>query len=96
MPGTLRFVVNLTPDESKLAPLSSERLSSLGVPLAATPKPASPHALKDAAKAQAAELENRQKLWRWLVVAALVVLLLETLLAGRLTRLVPSTTGAQP
>jgi hypothetical protein len=50
--------------------------------------------LKDAAKAQAAELENRQKLWRWLVVAALVVLLLETLLAGRLTRLVPSTTGA--
>ena len=94
MPGTLRFVVNLTPDESKLALLGSERLSSLGVPLAATPKPASPHALKDAAKAQAAELENRQKLWRWLVVAALVVLLLETLLAGRLTRLVPSTTGA--
>ena len=94
MPGTLRFVVNLTPDESKLALLGSERLSSLGVPLAATPKPASPHALKDAAKAQAAELENRQKLWRWLVVGALVVLLLETLLAGRLTRLVPSTTGA--
>lgn len=95
MPGTLRFVVNLTPDESKLAALGSERLSSLGVPLAATPKPASPHALKDAAKAQAAELESRQKLWRWLVIAALVVLLLETLLAGRLTRFAPSTTGAQ-
>src|SRR4030095_9139148 len=62
MPGTLRFVVNLTPDESKLAPLASEPLTSLGVPLAATPKPASPHTSKDAAKAQAAELENRQKL----------------------------------
>jgi hypothetical protein len=96
MPGTLRFVVNLTPDESKLAPLGTERLSSLGVPLAAMPKPPSPHALKDAARAQAAELENRQKLWRWLIVAALVVLLLETLVAGRLTRLASTTSGAQP
>jgi hypothetical protein len=33
-----------------------------------------------------AELENQQKLWRWLIVAALVVLMLETWLAGWLTK----------
>ena len=30
-----------------------------------------------------AELENRQKLWRWLILAAIVVLIVETVLAGR-------------
>ena len=33
-----------------------------------------------------AEMENQQKLWRWLIVAALAVLLVETCLAGWLTR----------
>ncbi|MEI9893718.1 MAG: hypothetical protein WDN28_07405 [Chthoniobacter sp.] len=37
-------------------------------------------------QAQAVEIENRQKLWRWLLVAALGVLLLETLFAGKLSR----------
>jgi hypothetical protein len=32
------------------------------------------------------DLENRQKLWRWLVVGALMILLVETWLAGRLHR----------
>jgi hypothetical protein len=30
-----------------------------------------------------AELEGRQKLWRWLVVAAIGVLIVETWVAGR-------------
>jgi hypothetical protein len=29
------------------------------------------------------ELENRQKLWRWLILAAFGVLVIETWLAGR-------------
>ena len=32
------------------------------------------------------ELERSQQLWRWLIVATLVVLLVETWLAGRLSR----------
>ena len=32
------------------------------------------------------ELENSQKIWRWLLVAALAVLVAETWLAGRLTK----------
>ena len=32
------------------------------------------------------ELENEQKLWKWLIVAVLVLLGIETLLAARRTR----------
>ena len=53
-------------------------------------------AAKEAAEQRlATEIEARQKLWRWLIVAALVVLLLETMLAGRLARVVPQPVGAQ-
>jgi hypothetical protein len=85
-PGTLRFVVNLAPEESRLTPLTPDRFTSLGVPLrhAAVASPA--QAAQREASLQAAELEQRQKLWRWLIVAALGVLLLETLIAGRLSR----------
>jgi len=84
--GALRFVVNLAPEESRLTPLTPDRFTALGVPLrkAATLSPkADP---KREAQAQAAEVESRQKLWRWLLAAALLVLLLETLIAGRLSR----------
>lgn len=92
-PGTLRFAVNLPPDESKLTPIGAEKLGSLGVPLASLLKPAVPHSPEEAAHAQAAELEGRQKMWRWLIAAALAVLLIETLLAGRVSRLAPTQTG---
>ena len=39
------------------------------------------------------ELENRQKLWRWLILAAIGILILETWLAGRALdrpRLIPA------
>jgi hypothetical protein len=90
MPDPLRFVVNLPPDESRVAPLAIERFTSLGVPLrdALAPTPAE-LALRES-RAEAIEVEQRQKLWRWLIVAALGVLLLETLIAGRLSRAIPS------
>jgi hypothetical protein len=37
-----------------------------------------------------AELENRQKLWRWLILAAIGVLVVETWVAGRLGRSRPA------
>jgi len=40
------------------------------------------------------ELESRQKVWRWLIVAALGVLILETWLAGRAARQIRQTTEA--
>lgn len=84
-PTLVKFAVNLDAAESKTAPLPADELERLGVPMKsieATP------ALVAAKKETLhhAELEARQKLWRWLIVAALAVLLVETWLAGWLTR----------
>jgi hypothetical protein len=35
---------------------------------------------------QNVDVENRQKLWRWFIVGTLLVLLVETWLAGRTAR----------
>jgi len=84
-PIPVKFAVNLDASESKTAPLPADELERLGVPMKSgelTPALA-------AAKQETlhnAELEARQKLWRWLIVAALAVLLVETWLAGWITR----------
>lgn len=92
-PGTQRFVVNLPPDESRLAPFSTERLIALGVPLRTTHETPAETARREG-QAQAVEIESQQKLWRWLIVAALGVLLLETLFAGKLSRTASGSTIA--
>ncbi len=83
---TVRLAVNLDPAESRTTPLAVETLERMGVPL----KPLTAGDLKKEAekkeRLQATELEQRQKLWRWLLIGALVFLLLETAIAGRLTR----------
>jgi hypothetical protein len=76
------LAVNLEADESRTAPFPVEDLESRGVRLGTQPTQ------KELAQRQRQlrliELENRQKLWRWLIVAVLAVLVLETALAGRL------------
>lgn len=89
-PGGRRFVVNLAPGESRVAPLTSERFSALGVPLARNAEGRAAQ-LAQAEVQKFAAVEQRQKLWRWLLLVALGVLLLETVIAGRLSRLTPST-----
>ena len=93
-PGTRRFVVNLAPDESRTTPLPLARFTALGVPLSSAATEAHPPSPEQLAQRQAAELEGQQKLWRWLIIVALGVLLLETLIAGKLSRTVRSSTTA--
>jgi hypothetical protein len=81
----VKFAVNLDAAESKTAPMPTDELERLGVPM----KPVETTPTLQAAQQQTlhnAELEARQKLWRWLIVAALAVLLGETWLAGWITR----------
>jgi len=78
-----RFAVNLDPAESRTAPLPIEDFERLGVPVSRPAAEASAAAARQATR-QNAELESRQKLWRWLVVACLLVVLAETWLAGRM------------
>jgi len=81
-----RFAVNLPTEESRTAPLPVEELERLGIPVHSSTLASAQQVQARQEKLKNVELESRQKLWRWLVVAALAVLLMETWLAARLTR----------
>jgi hypothetical protein len=83
--SSVRFAVNLDPAESRTAPLGLEELERLRLPLKVDSIALKKQEDKKRLRLQATELEQRQKLWRWLIVAALVVLVAETWLAGWLT-----------
>jgi hypothetical protein len=83
------FAVNLDPSESRTTPIPGDELEKLGAPVkAVVAKESSSRSASAQRKAYLhnAELENRQKLWRWLILATLLVLLVETWLAGRTGR----------
>ncbi len=81
-PGPQIVPVNLDPAESRTAPLRDDQLTALGLPLrqnaAAETDPAA-----QAIRREAAEDESRQKLWHWLLLAAVLLLFGETALAAR-------------
>jgi hypothetical protein len=80
-----RFAVNLPPEESRTAPVADEVLEHLGARLQMNVS--SPvRVAEEKRNLLNRDLENRQKLWRWLMVAALGALMIETWLAGRLSR----------
>jgi hypothetical protein len=79
------FAVNLAPPESQTHPLPVETLEQFGCKLY---KGEADHVLSEQSRRQMlnAELEGRQKLWRWVILAALAILAAETWLASRLAR----------
>lgn len=74
------FSVNLAAKESDIEIMPLEKLQSLGIRLGASES--------TAAEIQALQLlndraiESQQKIWKWLIVAALVLIVIETLIAG--------------
>ena len=76
--------VNLSPEESRTAPLTVEDLERWGAKVGTPATPA--EIVTRQQQLQRAELENRQKLWQWLIVGVLVLLAAETFVAGRLVR----------
>lgn len=84
--STARFSVNVDPTESRTTPMALEQLESLGVRMDRDSRdPANIAAARQRERQlKIQELERRQKLWRWLVLAALGTLFVETWLAGRL------------
>ncbi len=82
----LPIAVNLDPNESRIAPLDADVLEAAGIPLGITD--AVTLAAREAAEESASrrELEAGQKHWRWLLLAAVVLLLAETWYAGHLSR----------
>ena len=72
--------MNIAPAESRTAPLSTDELEQRGVVLgsAATRQ----RQAERRRQLQVAELENRQKLWQWLILGMLGLVIAETVLAG--------------
>lgn len=81
-----RFAVNLAPEESKTAPMATEQLEQLGVPIRMKAVASAEQMARREAHLKAAELESHQKLWRWLIALALVVVIAETWVAARISR----------
>ena len=81
-----QFAVNLPLQESRTAPMSPDELARLGVPLQTSPGISVARAQEIKRHMKESELENRQKLWRWLIAGLLAVALGEILLGGSLAR----------
>lgn len=75
------FAANLDPLESRTSPLKLDELAAIGIPLAtaAGEEPTD----EEKRQLQSRELEATQRVWQWLIFAGLLLLLLETWLAGR-------------
>jgi hypothetical protein len=82
--GPVNFAVNLDPSESQTSTLPAETLEQLGARLVGRTAVAENNQRQQLLRD--VQLESRQKLWQWLIVAALGVLVAETWLAGRTTK----------
>ena len=77
-----KVAVNLSPAESATAPLEGNSLAQYGIPVERVLSHAAMRA--EQRRLRSWEIESRQKMWRWLLLAVLIALALETGLAGRL------------
>ena len=79
-----RFAVNLSATESLTTPLDLEQLEQRGVRIGI--EQTRSERIDRVRQQRDTELESRQKVWRWLIVVALGLLVLETWWAGRAER----------
>lgn len=82
------FAVNVDRAESETAPIPVEQLEMFSVKVgeqtAASVELAQLREMRDR------DIEDQQKVWKWLIVAAILILIVETWLAGRTaTRMLP-------
>ena len=80
------FAVNVSPRESKTSLLPMERLDALNLPFSAKNKQTEKIAQNREQTLIDEQTEKRQKIWRWLIVIAILLVLLETWLGGWLWR----------
>lgn len=93
--GNQLFAVNLTSSECRTAPMPIEDLEKLGVSLKQSYDAAIEKTGQTSHHSSISEMEYEQKLWRWVLIAILAVLLIEIWLAGWLTRPSAASHGEQ-
>ncbi len=82
----LTFAVNVSPRESRTAPLAPESLDAIDLPFSPETAQNEEITINREQTLMDEQLEKRQKIWRWLIVAAIMLALLETWLGGWLWR----------
>jgi hypothetical protein len=85
---TCTFAVNLAESESRTAPMDDEEFERFGVVLGKNLK--TEQTLENQRQLRDQELEGRQRMWQWLLLAVLVFLGTETLLGAIWSRRRPS------
>jgi hypothetical protein len=81
----LEIAVNLSPEESRTDRISADVLETMGIPLTQNDKVQKDLVQADATRQRqlmSQELEARQQIWIWLLTFALILLFLETAIAG--------------
>jgi hypothetical protein len=91
----LSFAVNLSASESRTDPLPLEELERRGISLKTPSAGMATQSEQQVRRSSFAEMESQQKLWRWILVATIVTLLVETWLGGWLTRPRPASREEQ-
>ena len=89
------FAVNLPAAESRTDPMPIEELERRGISLKSVPGIAPASGEREMQRSSFGEMESQQKLWRWIFVAILVMLLAEVWLGGWLTRPSPASREEQ-
>jgi hypothetical protein len=89
--GDRPFAVNLAANESQTQPLEMEQLEQFSVQLGTQATQSEEY--ERLRQLRDRELESKQKLWKWLVLAALVVVGTETWLAGKRARRTQDVSG---
>jgi len=77
---TRPFAINISSRESQTEPLPTQQLANLGVQLGTLPTTA--QVREELQQASNRQLESQQKIWKWVIVVVILLLVFETLLAG--------------
>lgn len=78
--------VNLPPEEGRVMPLEDARLRDAGVPMVgAAAQESLPVGAEESQRLAATEQEAQQRVWWWILIGLLAVLVAETWVAGRRT-----------
>lgn len=80
----LKMAVNISPSESQIDTMPVDQISALGVEVGT--HDTTQEEVERERVLRDFELENRQKLWKWLVVGAIVLIIAESWLAGTTDR----------
>lgn len=84
--GNQHFAVNMPVQECRTAPISLDDFEQFGITLEGSSGILAQQTQQTRRHSSLVDMEYQQKLWRWLLIALVAVLIAETWLAGWLTR----------